>query len=52
MVEWEKGNTTIDPLYIIAADDTVTCDLYIDDNFCCKSRDGNVSDQFQFIKIS
>jgi hypothetical protein len=32
MIEWETGETTAEPLHLIAADDTVTCSIYARDN--------------------
>jgi len=32
MIEWENGEVTSEPLSIIAADDPVTCALYVRDN--------------------
>ena len=32
MVEWENGETTTEPLHLIAADDPVTCAIYAKDN--------------------
>ena len=32
MVEWENGETTAEPLHLIAADDPVTCAIYAKDN--------------------
>ena len=32
LVQWETGETTYEPLYIIAADDPVTCTLYAQRN--------------------
>jgi hypothetical protein len=32
MIEWETGQTTAEPLHLIAADDPVTCAIYARDN--------------------
>jgi hypothetical protein len=32
LVEWEKGETTYEPLQVIAADDPITCAEYAKEN--------------------
>ena len=32
MIEWENGETTLEPLQLIAADDPVTCAIYASEN--------------------
>jgi hypothetical protein len=32
LVEWETGKSTFEPLYIVAADDPVTCAIYAKEN--------------------
>jgi hypothetical protein len=32
LIEWENGETTKEPLQVIAKDDPVTCAIYVKDN--------------------
>ena len=50
MVEWYTLDTTTYPLYIIASEYTVTCDICVDEKKCM-GRDGNLYCQYKGVKI-
>ena len=42
MVDWEKGKNPTNPLFIIAAYDPGTYDLYLMITICYKRKDGKI----------
>ena len=50
LVNWETGESTYEPLHIVAADDPVSCAIYGEKIMYLNKRDGNVSKCLIYVK--